>query len=134
LCRQHLKTALSLASNAQDNHLRCLVMVLITSHYLHTEEELAIDMLSTCEQLAVGMGTSENKGEKAVGNAAMRLWVGQRLLGECTHAFSRKKLRNIWPTEIYRRKGDKKKVEKQKQINSEMTKAVERIAQKGIGG
>jgi hypothetical protein len=79
--RQYLKSALSLASKAQDNHLRCLIMALITSHYIHTEETLAMEMLTTCEQLASGLGAREKKGEKAVGNAGMRLWIGQRFLG-----------------------------------------------------
>jgi len=50
-------------------------------------------MLSTCEQLAAGLGAASVKEEKgknkggvgvdvdAVGNAPLRLWVGERFLG-----------------------------------------------------
>jgi hypothetical protein len=53
-------------------------------------------MLGTCEQLAAGMGAGDKKvkgsekenirrGEEKVelGNARLRLWVGERFLGGC---------------------------------------------------
>ncbi|KIL71185.1 hypothetical protein M378DRAFT_154670 [Amanita muscaria Koide BX008] len=52
----HLRTALELTSAAQDNHLRALVVGLISSHYLHTSRDHAENMLLTCEQLAGGLG------------------------------------------------------------------------------
>jgi hypothetical protein len=42
-------------------------------------------MLATCEQLAAGLGAPGKKGKElvdAVGNAPLRLWVGERFLGE----------------------------------------------------
>ena len=104
ICRQHLKKALGLASQAQDNHLRALTLALVSAHYLHTAEGHARDMLNTCEQLAAGLGAggkSERSGSQTgkrrridtdeddtieaegVGNAPLRLWVGERVYGEC---------------------------------------------------
>jgi hypothetical protein len=81
--RNHLRRALDLATTAQDNHLRGLVLALVASHYLHTAREHAETMLDTCEQLAAGLGAAPEKGKKGdgVGNARLRLWVGERFLG-----------------------------------------------------
>jgi hypothetical protein len=54
--RGHLRTALDVASSSQDNHLRALIIALISSHYFHTARNHAENMLLTCEQLAAGMG------------------------------------------------------------------------------
>jgi hypothetical protein len=68
---------------------------LISSHYFHTAGEEAQSMLSTCEQFAAGLGAAsvkkrkgtngDNEEEKEegdkVGNAPLRLWVGERFLG-----------------------------------------------------
>jgi len=40
----------------------------------------------------------------------------------------------LFDAELYKRNGDKKKVEKQKRANKAMAKAVERVAQRGISG
>jgi len=57
-------------------------MALISSHFFHTAPEHALGMLGTCEQLGAGLGAASVKGEPdAVGNAPMRLWVGERVLG-----------------------------------------------------
>lgn len=92
-CREHLKRALALATAAQDNHLRALVLALIAAHYIHTAPQHAQGVLEACEQLAAGLGAEEKvvalKGEKPksqeqsvkVGNAALRLWIGERFLG-----------------------------------------------------
>ncbi len=92
--RQHLKHALEIATKAQDNHLRALVLALVAAHYLHTAGDHARTMLQTCEQLAAGLGappvkgttTTSKNGEGAmpivVGNAPLGLWVGERFLGE----------------------------------------------------
>ena len=91
--RQYLKQALSLASLTQNNHLRALILAQISSHYFHTQGEHAQNMLGTCEQLAAGLGANGVKrkrdgedGQQAksaddVGNAPLRLWVGERFLG-----------------------------------------------------
>ncbi|KAK2460063.1 hypothetical protein APHAL10511_007897 [Amanita phalloides] len=52
----HLRVALELASASQDNHLRALIIALISSHYFHTARDHAESMLLTCEHLVVGMG------------------------------------------------------------------------------
>lgn len=83
MSRQHLKQALTIASKAQDNHMRALILALISSHYFHTASEHAEEMLRTCEQLAAGLGAAGSKEVSGkVGNAQMRLWVGERFLGE----------------------------------------------------
>ena len=89
-CRQHLKLALALATEAQDNHLRALVLALISAHYFHTAGENAHTMLLTCDQLATGLGAPGTKSAgnemdgaaEVTGNASLRLWVGERLVGE----------------------------------------------------
>lgn len=96
-CRNHLKDALAFASLSQDNHLRALILALISSHYFHTAGEQAQTILGTCEQLAAGLGAAsikrrkeangemtkanENGERDKVGNAPLRLWVGERFLG-----------------------------------------------------
>ncbi|KAF8059472.1 hypothetical protein FPV67DRAFT_1633690 [Lyophyllum atratum] len=91
--KQHLRRALDLATRAQDNHLRALVLALISAHYLHTAREHAVTMLGTCGQLAAGLGAAKKaeplgnggggagngKAEVGVGNAPLRLWVGERV-------------------------------------------------------
>ena len=90
--RQHLKRALELATKAQDNHLRALVLALVSAHYLHTAGDHARGMLQTCEQLAAGLGAplkpvgapsapAVDGAKDAVGNAPLGLWVGERFLG-----------------------------------------------------
>ena len=98
--RQHLKHALELATKAQDNHLRALVLALIAAHYLHTAGDHARNMLQTCEQLAAGLGAPPVKGATTggengkaaapvvVGNAPLGLWVGERFLGEHVYPLS----------------------------------------------
>ena len=97
--RQHLKRALELATQSLDNHLRALVLALISAHYLHTSGDHARTMLQTCEQLAAGLGAPAIKaapvpangkaqaqgspGPVVVGNAPLGLWVGERFLGAC---------------------------------------------------
>ena len=89
--RHHLKTALSLMTYTQDNHLRALLLALISAHYMHTASEHAQGMLRTCETLAAGLGAGargkkkkkggEGEDGEEVGNAWLRLWVGERFLG-----------------------------------------------------
>lgn len=83
--RQHLKDALELASKAQDNYLRAVVLALVAAHYLHTASEHAFSMLQTCEQLAAGLGAPAAKGNSSepTGHLRLGLWVGQKYLGTC---------------------------------------------------
>lgn len=74
-----------MAGGNQDNHLRALIMALVSSHYFHTDGAHAMTMLTTCEQLAAGLGAAGSKSQQegnAIGNAHMRLWVGERFLGK----------------------------------------------------
>ncbi|KZS93486.1 hypothetical protein SISNIDRAFT_485730 [Sistotremastrum niveocremeum HHB9708] len=113
--KQHLKLSLEMATAAQDNHLRALVLAITSSYYFHTAGDHALVMLRTCRQLAAGMGSSDASGssqsEGATGNAALGLWVGERFL------------------EIYNRQGRLDKVEKQKVLNEEFTSALGRIVE-----
>lgn len=103
--RTHLRRALNLSTASQDNHLRALVLSLIASHYLHTSNQHAEKMLETAESLAAGLGAqpkhpkaqdqSPAKGgvptsasmHDAVGNAHLRLWIGERFLGAHEYEF-----------------------------------------------
>lgn len=85
--RSHLKSALDRASNAQDNHLRAIILALVSSYYFHTAEDQAEQMLKTCRQLATGLGGaaapagSTSSDADHVGNAPLGLWVGERFVG-----------------------------------------------------
>jgi hypothetical protein len=72
--------------------MRALILALISSHYFHTASEHA-EMLRTCDQLAAGLGAAGTKeGTGKVGNAQMRLWVGERFLGKSLRTLRRIKL------------------------------------------
>ncbi|KAI0640309.1 hypothetical protein C8Q77DRAFT_1085911 [Trametes polyzona] len=122
--KQHLKHALELATKAQDNHLRALILALIAAHYLHTAGDHARTMLQTCEQLAAGLGAPPSKGAApsqtskatpaAVGNAPLGLWVGERFL------------------KLFKRAGKEARVQKQTSLNAQLAKAVADIARRGV--
>ncbi|KII93109.1 hypothetical protein PLICRDRAFT_170892 [Plicaturopsis crispa FD-325 SS-3] len=124
--KEHLKRALALATAAQDNHLRALVLALIAAHYIHTAPQHAQGVLEACEQLAAGLGAEEKvvalEGEKPksqeqsvkVGNAALRLWIGERFL------------------ELYKRTGKEARAAKQAAANQHIAGAVERVVRLGI--
>ncbi|KAF9461040.1 hypothetical protein BDZ94DRAFT_1299517 [Collybia nuda] len=141
--KTHLKRALDLATTAQDNHLRALVLALIAAQYLHTAREHAETMLVTCEQLGAGLGAEQKPGDKAeakgeekglgqgsvkgqekgrrgdaVGNAQLRLWVGERFL------------------ELYRWSGDGEKAQRQVRMNERFRRAVKDVERRGqvVGG
>ncbi|KAI6138497.1 hypothetical protein BKA82DRAFT_4236410 [Pisolithus tinctorius] len=98
-----LKHALALSGSAGDNHMRALVLAVVGAQYVHTAPEHAMEVLAVCETLGAGMGASEKKpaGTESepsvcgVGNAALRLWVGERFL------------------ELFKRAGKEKRVQKQ---------------------
>ena len=82
--RQYLKDGLSKASRLQDNHLRALIMALVSSHYFHTAYDQAEQVLSTCEQLAAGLGAPTDKVNSNLatfGNIQLGIWVSERTLG-----------------------------------------------------
>ncbi|KAG1742661.1 uncharacterized protein EDB91DRAFT_1221615 [Suillus paluster] len=92
--RSHLKSALSLSTLAGENHLRALLLAQVGAQYLHTAPAHAMETLAVCETLGAGMGagvkvkdgvTSKGKEKEtgkhdAIGNAPLRLWVGERFL------------------------------------------------------
>ncbi|KAJ7196931.1 hypothetical protein GGX14DRAFT_375597 [Mycena pura] len=114
--KQHLKRALSYATEYQDNYLRALILALITSQFLHTAGDQAQKMLATCEQLAAGLGASAKKDKEridAVGNAPLRLWLGERFL------------------ELHKRDGRADLVQKREEMNAVLRQAVAALAQSG---
>ncbi|KAF9518167.1 hypothetical protein BS47DRAFT_1338740 [Hydnum rufescens UP504] len=87
--KHKLKASLDIASRAQDNHLRAVVLALTSAHYYDTASDHAQVMLQTARQLAAGMGASETRGnvdsgrprgENYCGNSPLGLWVGERFL------------------------------------------------------
>ncbi|OCH87544.1 hypothetical protein OBBRIDRAFT_796085 [Obba rivulosa] len=119
--KQHLKCALTLASNAQDNHMRALILALIASHYFHTAGDHAHDMLRTCEQLVAGLGASlkpaagggpGGQSLPVVGNAPLGLWIGERFL------------------ELFKRAGKDDRARKQAALNGHLRRAVEELGRR----
>ena len=60
-------------------------MALVSSHYFHTAYEQAEQVLSTCEQLAAGLGAPTDKINSndvlTFGNIHLGIWVNERTLG-----------------------------------------------------
>ncbi|KAI6003452.1 hypothetical protein F5J12DRAFT_154292 [Pisolithus orientalis] len=112
-----LKHALALSGSAGDNHTRALVLAVVGVQYVHTAPEHALEVLAVCETLGAGMGASEKKpaGMESqpivcgVGNAALRLWVGERFL------------------ELFKRAGKEKRVQKQEEFNALYRSAVDAV-------
>lgn len=108
-------------------------------------------MLGTSEQLAAGLGAasikkdkdkgkakeggggSEEKEPDAVGNAPLRLWIGERFLGTPPLPFpnfpvlASADITSVARTELYKRMGKESKVKKQAAANRQMRRAVERV-------
>jgi len=59
-------------------------MALVSSHYFHTAYDQAEQVLSTCEQLAAGLGAPPDKISSsevsASGNIQLGVWVSERTL------------------------------------------------------
>lgn len=96
--KSHLKSALSLSTLAGENHLRALLLAQVGAQYLHTAPAHAMETLAVCETLGAGMGAKQKDvdggkgkgkererdidgGDGSIGNAPLRLWVGERFLG-----------------------------------------------------
>ncbi|KJA19213.1 hypothetical protein HYPSUDRAFT_168399 [Hypholoma sublateritium FD-334 SS-4] len=121
--KAQLRIALNLSTSAQDNHLRALVLALVAAQYVHTSTEHAETMLGTAEQLAAGLGAQPKAPPKAdtskvtptlterdgVGNAHLRLWIGERNL------------------ELKRRSADERGASKQIAANEKFMAAVVRV-------
>ncbi|KAI6161360.1 hypothetical protein EDD17DRAFT_1589632 [Pisolithus thermaeus] len=122
-----LKHALALSGSAGDNHMRALVLAVVGAQYVHTSPEHAMEVLAVCETLGAGMGASEKKPVSAgsesetgkgasvcgMGNAALRLWVGERFL------------------ELFKRAGKEKRVQKQEEFNALYRSAVDAVRMVG---
>ncbi|KAG1721871.1 hypothetical protein EDD22DRAFT_936390 [Suillus occidentalis] len=95
--KSHLKSALSLSTLAGENHLRALLLAQVGAQYLHTAPAHAMETLAVCETLGAGMGAKQKDvdggkgkgkerehdtdgGDGSIGNAPLRLWVGERFL------------------------------------------------------
>lgn len=116
--RQNLKDGLGKASRSQDNHLRALIMALVSSHYFHTAYEQAEQVLSTCEQLAAGLGAPTDKigsnDALPFGNIQLGIWVSERTLGlQSDHPPSRLATDNFIE-ELYSRSGKTNLLQKQR--------------------
>jgi hypothetical protein len=66
-------------------------MALVSSHYFHTAYDQAEQVLSTCEQLAVGLGAPTDKVNSnqapTFGNIQLGIWVSERTLGLPSNPF-----------------------------------------------
>ncbi|KAG2144644.1 uncharacterized protein EDB93DRAFT_1152421 [Suillus bovinus] len=124
--KSHLKSALSLSTLAGENHLRALLLAQVGAQYLHTAPGHAMETLAVCETLGAGMGAKpkdvdggkgkgkekENDtdgGDSSIGNAPLRLWVGERFL------------------EIFKRANKSHRVAKQEVYNAMYRGAVEEM-------
>ncbi|KIJ38993.1 hypothetical protein M422DRAFT_258145 [Sphaerobolus stellatus SS14] len=129
--KNQLKTSLSITTGALDNHLRALVLALVSAHYIHTATDYAEVMLGTARQLAAGLGAPATKPSpkdrvtqaqdgakepRKVGNARLGLWVGERFL------------------EIYRRTGRDKRARQQTNLNAEFVRILQDIGSKSGQG
>jgi len=118
LPRQNLKDGLGKASRSQDNHLRALIMALVSSHYFHTAYQQAEQVLSTCEQLAAGLGAPPDKiGPNDVltfGNIQLGIWVSERTLGLWLDSFLPRSVTDHTIKELYSRSGKMDMLQKQR--------------------
>ncbi|KAG2350400.1 hypothetical protein BDR05DRAFT_1054523 [Suillus weaverae] len=123
--KSHLKSALSLSTLAGENHLRALLLAQVGAQYLHTAPAHAMETLAVCETLGAGMGAKPKDvdggkgkgkgkekddtdgGDGSIGNAPLRLWVGERFL------------------EIFKRANKPHRVAKQEAYNAMYRGAVE---------
>ncbi|KAG8887749.1 hypothetical protein FRB98_009071 [Tulasnella sp. 332] len=119
--KNKLKAAIESTSRCQDNHLRALILALMSNMYLLTASDHAQVMLKTCQQLAIGLGAPLNNedelanGGTVVGNAPLGLWVGEKFV------------------ELYRRNGQDEKAERQMQINLGLREAMDRLLGRDTG-
>uniref|UniRef100_A0A0W0FJ99 Uncharacterized protein n=1 Tax=Moniliophthora roreri TaxID=221103 RepID=A0A0W0FJ99_MONRR len=109
--KQDLRTALNFTSSAGDNHLRALILALIASQFFHTSADDALNMLAMCENLAAGLGAApkaagQKKAADGIGNAPLRVWIGERCL------------------ELYKRTGNTKAARKQEAANEALRKLI----------
>lgn len=138
--RSHLKSALSLSTLAGENHLRALLLAQVGAQYLHTAPSHAMETLAVCETLGAGMGAKQKevagKGEdkdkvstdgkyEPVGNAPLRLWVGERFLGKCFPISLSLYADETALAEIFKRADQPHRVAKQDAYNMVYRSAVE---------
>ncbi|EIM87097.1 uncharacterized protein STEHIDRAFT_167950 [Stereum hirsutum FP-91666 SS1] len=157
--KAHLKAALSLATKAQDNHLRALILALVSAHYLHTASEHAQVMLRTCEQLAAGLGavakaTAKGAGKpvskgkpvsqgKPVSGTGRAEGQGANASGGAASGGSSAGVNvgvghaplRLWVgerfVELFRREGDEERARKREGVNAELGRVVEGIERWG---
>ena len=145
--KQHLRKALDLATKSGDNHLQALILALVAAQYTCTAREHVGNMLGTCEQLAAGLGAGDkkqkDKGEekengrigeerRQVGNAQLRLWVGEQFLGLCSFVDFYFGFDSDWGcVELHRWAGNTAKAESQARVNKRLREAVRGVERWG---
>ena len=93
-------------------------MALVSSHYFHTAYDQAEQVLSTCEQLAVGLGAPTEKVNPnqvpTFGNIQLGIWVSERTLGLQLDPFSPCSVADLPVEELYGRSGKMDMLQKQR--------------------
>ena len=93
-------------------------MALVSSHYFHTAYEQAEQVLSTCEQLAAGLGAPMDKVDSndvlAFGNVQLGIWVSERTLGLQLDSSSPPSVTDHTVEELYSRSGKMDMLQKQR--------------------
>ena len=93
-------------------------MALVSSHYFHTAYEQAEQVLSTCEQLAAGLGAPPDKISPndvlTFGNIQLGIWVSERTLGLWFESSSPHSVTNHVIEELYSRSGKMDVLQKQR--------------------
>jgi len=93
-------------------------MALVSSHYFHTAYEQAEQVLSTCEQLAAGLGAPPDKVAPSdvltFGNIQLGLWVSERSLGLWLDPSLPHSVTNHTIEDLYIRSGKMDMLEKQR--------------------
>jgi hypothetical protein len=138
-----------LTSQSHDNHLRALTLALTSAFYVHTAEDHAREILNACEQLAVGLGAGKksersDKGRKrsmnadpdteteVTGNSPLRLWVGERLHGECLSCLTKHdEIKTVPFAEMEKRAGNGQAAKRRSSTNRRLAVAMENMAKRG---
>ena len=92
-------------------------MALVSSHYFHTAYDQAEQVLSTCEQLAAGLGAPVDKihsNSSMFGNIQLGVWVSERTLGLRSDFRSRHSVADYSIKELYNRSGKTDMMQKQR--------------------
>jgi hypothetical protein len=94
-------------------------MALVSSHYFHTAYDQAEQVLSTCEQLAAGLGAPTDKVNSnhqipTFGNIQLGIWVSERTLGLQLGSPLHYPVADCFVEELYGRSGKMDMLQKQR--------------------